>query len=198
MSPGRAASTVLIVSIVFVLAACGRQLSVSFDVAERPPAAPHDSETPYDTLEPASQTPPPPQAPPATPSTIPASRETAAPSRSRDIVADLAPVYFPTGRWEITGEAMAAVESIAKILLAAGDFHGTVEGHADERGSDDWNYVLGMWRAKAVKDQLRSFGVDPAKLTILSHGKKTPAAPGSDPDALARNRRVEIVVQSAR
>lgn len=155
---------------------------MSFDVAELP-QPPQSSPWPSDAPDPAP------------PSEAPAALETAAPSEvPRDIVPELAPVYFPTGRWDITRESLATLESNAKILLAAGDLRGTVEGHADERGSESYNYVLGMWRAKTVKDQLRSFGVDPARLTILSHGKKSPAAGGSDPDSLARNRRVEIVV----
>jgi len=116
-------------------------------------------------------------------------------ARLQPLIQRLQPVYFETNRWDLTETGRKAVEELARVLHEAGAVRATVEGHADEQGGDQYNYVLGVWRAKTVKDVLRSLGVDPSRLTLLSHGKKKPAVQGSEREALARNRRVEIVLR---
>jgi len=106
----------------------------------------------------------------------------------------MSPILFDTDRWEISDDALKAIAADADVMKGATDWIATVEGHADERGSEEYDHVLGIWRAKAVKDRLRSLGLDPGRMTILSHGKSKPAVPGKDSASLARNRRVEIVL----
>ncbi len=69
-----------------------------------------------------------------------------------------------------------------------------LEGHADERGTTDYNLALGQRRAEAVAAYLVTRGLDPRKLPVISYGEERPADPGHDEEAWARNRRVELVV----
>jgi peptidoglycan-associated lipoprotein len=72
----------------------------------------------------------------------------------------------------------------------------TVEGHADERGTRDYNLALGERRANSAKNYLISVGVDAARIQTVSYGKERPAAMGSDESAWAQNRRaVTVTVQ---
>lgn len=69
-----------------------------------------------------------------------------------------------------------------------------VEGHADERGTRDYNLALGERRANAAKNYLASLGIDPARIETISYGKERPEAMGSNEEAWARNRRAVTVV----
>jgi len=165
----------------------GGGLAVSFDVQAPPAEQPEPA-----GLPPVTEEAQPPVASPIREITPPRQEDPL-----QKIQSQLRPVYFESNGWEISAEARAVIEANARALLQSSGVRGTVEGHADERGSEQYDYVLGIYRAKAVKDALRSLGVDPARLMILSHGKTRPAAAGSDPESMARNRRVEIVIRSA-
>ena len=65
----------------------------------------------------------------------------------------------------------------------------TVEGHADERGTREYNLALGERRANAVKNYLVALGVDPRRVTTVSFGKERPAVPGANDAAWSQNRR---------
>ena len=69
----------------------------------------------------------------------------------------------------------------------------TVEGHADERGTRDYNLALGERRANAAKNFLVSIGVDASRIRTVSFGKERPSALGSDEQAWAQNRRAVTV-----
>jgi peptidoglycan-associated lipoprotein len=72
----------------------------------------------------------------------------------------------------------------------------TVEGHADERGTREYNLALGERRSNAAKNYLASLGVDSSRITTISYGKERPVALGSDEQAWAQNRRaVTVTVQ---
>ncbi|MBI3448562.1 MAG: OmpA family protein [Acidobacteria bacterium] len=103
-------------------------------------------------------------------------------------------VLFETGQWKITEDGRRSIEQDLSVMRGAPGWVATVEGHADERGTDEWNQALGMYRAKAVKDTLRDLGLEPSQLTIVSYGKTRPISKGRDPESLAVNRRVEIVL----
>ena len=70
----------------------------------------------------------------------------------------------------------------------------TIEGHADERGTTEYNLALGERRATAVKSYLVALGVDPARVLTISYGEERPADPGHDEEAYAQNRRAVTVV----
>jgi len=69
-----------------------------------------------------------------------------------------------------------------------------LEGHCDERGSDEYNLALGEKRAKAAMDYLSTLGVPPEQLSIISYGKERPLDAGHGEDSWAKNRRVEFVI----
>jgi peptidoglycan-associated lipoprotein len=69
----------------------------------------------------------------------------------------------------------------------------SIEGHADERGTRDYNLALGERRANAAKNFLASLGLDPARMTTISYGKERPTALGSDEESWAQNRRAVTV-----
>ena len=69
-----------------------------------------------------------------------------------------------------------------------------IEGHADERGSTEYNIALGNARAEAVRQFFASFGLDASRFAITSYGEERPLAQGSTESAWARNRRAEFVI----
>jgi len=69
-----------------------------------------------------------------------------------------------------------------------------LEGHCDERGSDEYNIALGEKRAKAAHKYLKTRGVSEDRLSVISYGKEKPAEPGHNEEAWAKNRRVEFII----
>ena len=80
------------------------------------------------------------------------------------------------------------------LLKKAPSLKVQIEGHCDERGSDEYNMALGEKRAKAAFSYLVTLGVPAARLSIISYGKEKPADPGHDEAAWAKNRRAEFAV----
>ena len=70
-----------------------------------------------------------------------------------------------------------------------------IEGHCDERGSDEYNLALGERRAKAAMNYLVTLGIADKRLSVISYGKEKPVDPGHDEAAWAKNRRAEFVIQ---
>ena len=70
-----------------------------------------------------------------------------------------------------------------------------IEGHCDERGTEEYNIALGERRANSAKKYLINLGVNPSQLSTISFGEEKPADPGHNEEAWAKNRRDEFVVQ---
>jgi peptidoglycan-associated lipoprotein len=102
------------------------------------------------------------------------------------------PIYFAFNEDTIDGPARAKLETKAAILLANADLTIRISGHCDERGSDEFNMVLGNKRAAAAKRILESLGVDAARIEIISYGEERPADPSPGEDGWAKNRRDEF------
>ncbi|RMG19461.1 MAG: peptidoglycan-associated lipoprotein Pal [Deltaproteobacteria bacterium] len=102
-------------------------------------------------------------------------------------------VYFDFDSSDLTPEARSILQSNAECLNALGQ-NVVLEGHCDERGTEEYNLQLGERRANAVKKYLVSLGVDPSRIKTVSYGEERPADPGHDEAAWARNRRVEFVL----
>nr|WP_305098482.1 peptidoglycan-associated lipoprotein Pal [Croceibacterium sp. D39] len=103
-------------------------------------------------------------------------------------------IYFDTDKFNIDSDDAAALRSQAQYLLQYPQIRATVEGHADERGTRDYNLALGERRANAAKNYLVSLGVPAARLSTISYGKERPVALGSNEAAWAQNRRAVTVV----
>jgi peptidoglycan-associated lipoprotein len=103
-------------------------------------------------------------------------------------------VHFDYDRSDIRQDAAAVLTRKLPVLREDGAIRLRIEGHADERGSIEYNLALGMRRAQAVKDYLANFGVDGSRLQVASLGEDRPADPGRTEAAYARNRRAEFVI----
>lgn len=104
-------------------------------------------------------------------------------------------IYFDTDRYNIDSADAAALQTQAQYLGQYANISITLEGHADERGTREYNLALGERRANAAKNYLASLGVDPGRIQTVSFGKERPVALGSNEAAWAQNRRaVSIVV----
>jgi peptidoglycan-associated lipoprotein len=103
-------------------------------------------------------------------------------------------VYFGTDKSDLDAASRATLAAQARWMLANPSVRGSIEGHADERGTREYNLALGERRANAAKNFLIASGVPAGRLTVISWGKERPAATGSDESAWAQNRRSVTVV----
>ncbi len=102
-------------------------------------------------------------------------------------------VYFDTDRYNVDSSDASALTAQAQWLMKYPAKRATIEGHADERGTREYNLALGERRANAAKNYLVSLGVDASRITIVSYGKERPVALGSDEEAWSKNRRAVTV-----
>lgn len=102
-------------------------------------------------------------------------------------------ILFDTDRYNIDSEDQGILQSQAQWLARYPGKRVTVEGHADERGTRDYNLALGERRANAAKNYLVSLGIDASRITTVSYGKERPVALGSDEASWAKNRRAVTV-----
>jgi len=98
-------------------------------------------------------------------------------------------VYFDTDRYDLRPDARATLEKQAQWLKQYGNVRVQVEGHADERGTREYNLALGDRRAAAVKNYLVALGIPAGRINTISYGKERPVDPRSSEDAWAQNRR---------
>ncbi len=118
------------------------------------------------------------------------------PGSQADFVATLMgqdTILFDTDRYDIDSADQAALAAQAQWLAKYPAKRITLEGHADERGTREYNLALGERRANSAKNYLATLGVEPARITTVSYGKERPAALGSDEGSWARNRRAVTV-----
>ncbi len=105
-------------------------------------------------------------------------------------------IFFDTDKSDVDSEDQATLASQAEWLKRYPDVRITIEGHADERGTRDYNIALGARRANSAKNALAALGVDAARISTVSYGKERPEALGSTEADWARNRRaVTVTVQ---
>jgi peptidoglycan-associated lipoprotein len=98
-------------------------------------------------------------------------------------------VFFDFDAYEIRPDAQNTLQQQAAWLQQYGQYTVTIEGHADERGTREYNLALGERRAAAVRNYLIALGVDGNRIQPISYGKERPEVPGSDETAWAQNRR---------
>lgn len=115
-----------------------------------------------------------------------------------DFIASVASdrIFFDTDKYDVDAQDQATLQSQAAWLQQNPTVRVTIEGHADERGTRDYNIALGERRANSAKNYLASLGIDSGRITTVSYGKERPASLGSDEAAWAQNRRaVTVTVQ---
>ena len=117
------------------------------------------------------------------------------PGSSEDFVVNVGDrVFFELDSHDLTEEARIVIQNQVVWLKDYPDLRVTLEGHADERGTREYNLALGERRANSVRDYMIALGVAAGRITTISYGKERPVDPASTEDAWARNRRAVTVV----
>ena len=98
-------------------------------------------------------------------------------------------VFFATNKSVLTTASRDVLRKQAAFKRKKKDLTFTIEGHADERGTREYNLALGERRANAVKDYLMTYGISSNRLQVISYGKERPVNSGSNPLAWSQNRR---------
>lgn len=104
-------------------------------------------------------------------------------------------VFFGYDSYALTAEGRQTLLAQARWLQQYPNLSIIIEGHADERGTREYNLALGDRRGNAVKDYLIALGVNPSQISVISYGKERPAVSGSNEAAWAQNRRGVTVVE---
>jgi len=98
-------------------------------------------------------------------------------------------VFFATNKSTLTTASRDTLRKQAAFMRKKKDLKFTIEGHADERGTREYNLALGERRANAVKDYLMTYGISGNRLSVISYGKERPVNSGSNPLSWSQNRR---------
>jgi peptidoglycan-associated lipoprotein len=176
--------------LMLTLAACGKNAP---PVARPTPPPP----TPADTT---ASRPPSPPAPVTEPTIVPAEPVPEdADLNAKDLEqlnreSPLRPALFAYDSSELDSAAQAALNADAELLKKYPSWMVTIEGHADERGTAEYNLALGERRALAARNYLISLGVAADRLRTISYGKEFPFDAGHTEEAWARNRRAHFVI----
>lgn len=119
----------------------------------------------------------------------------ATPGSQQDFIVNVGDrVFFETDSTELTPQARTTLDKQAQWLGNYNRYPFTVEGHADERGTREYNIALGARRAQAVRDYLASRGVDASRMRTISYGKERPVAVCNDISCWSQNRRAVTVL----
>ncbi len=167
----------MIVSIAFVFSGCKK----------KPPI-------PEPVPDTSTQTPAPPtEAPPLV--ERPTGGEPVTADIFEECTRQLQPVFYDFNRSEIREDQIAALQNNARVLKSAtcGTVTVLIEGHCDERGTDEYNLALGERRADSAKEYLENLGIPEGRLSTLSYGESRPFAQGHDEGSWAQNRRAHFV-----
>ncbi len=138
----------------------------------------------------------PPAAPPAAPGAPAAAPTVSAAALPPPVRAVLRDLHFEFDRWDLTPEARRTLEDVATAMKAYTRLSLLIEGHADERGTPEYNLALGARRAQAAKDYLTGLGVEPGRLDTISYGEERPLDPRHNEVAWTLNRRAHFAVKS--
>jgi peptidoglycan-associated lipoprotein len=122
----------------------------------------------------------------------------AAPGSQQDFVVNVGDrVFFDTDSSDLSDQARATLDKQAQWLGNYNRYNFTVEGHADERGTREYNIALGARRAQTVREYLVSRGVSAQRMRTISYGKERPVATCDDISCWSQNRRVVIVLDQS-
>ena len=103
-------------------------------------------------------------------------------------------VYFEYDEISLSDETRDRLARNAELLKSQPTFQVTIEGHADERGTNEYNLALGDRRANAVRDYLGSLGVDGGRLRIITYGEERPVCTDSSESCWSQNRRAHMII----
>ncbi len=121
-----------------------------------------------------------------------------APGSPQDFVVNVGDrVFFESDSTELSGQARATLDKQAQWLTTYNRYSFTVEGHADERGTREYNIALGARRAQAVREYLSARGVESSRMRTISYGKERPVAVCNDISCWSQNRRAVTVINAS-
>jgi len=191
MKNRRASVAVALIILAITVGACAKK---------QPPVARPIPPPPTGADPGAGRTPSPPE-PIAEPTTVPPEPITEDPLAVSDIDkinqnSPFQPVFFAYDSAEIEAAGQQVLQGNADVLKKYADWVITIEGHADERGTAEYNLALGERRAVAARTYLISLGVPADRLKTVSYGKEFPFDPGHTETAWSKNRRAHFVVTS--
>jgi peptidoglycan-associated lipoprotein len=182
---------ILLVLALATIAACG---------PKKPPVAKPTTPPPTGTTDPSGR-PPTPPTPVNEPTPVPA--EPSAPDElaTRDLDeinknSPFQPLFFGYDQSEVSSDGQQVLNQNAEIMKKYPTWVITIEGHADERGTAEYNLALGERRALAARNYLVSLGIPADRLRTVSYGKEFPFDPGHTEEAWSKNRRAHFVVTS--
>jgi len=184
-------SIVFCVAVLAMLAAaCG---------GKKPPVARPMPPPPPDVADASASRPPAPPEPVREPTIVPPEpvRADTISSATLDDLnknSPLKPVFFEYDSSDLTAAGKAALDEDAAILRKNGTWVITIEGHADERGTAEYNLALGERRSVTARTYLVSLGITADRLRTVSYGKEFPFDPGHDEAAYTKNRRAHFVI----
>lgn len=104
-------------------------------------------------------------------------------------------IHFDYDKYNLTDEAARLMGLNGEYLMKNPEVNILIEGHCDERGTDEYNLALGEKRALTARDFLVRFGIDKSRVSIISYGEERPLDPGHDEQAWAKNRRDHFVIK---
>ena len=127
-----------------------------------------------------------------------ANASAATPGSQQDFVVNVGDrVFFESDSSELTQQSIGTLEKQAQWLRTYPQYSFLVEGHADERGTREYNIALGAHRAQTVRDYLASRGIDPSRMRTISYGKERPVAVCNDISCWSQNRRAVTVLSAS-
>ena len=122
----------------------------------------------------------------------------AAPGSQQDFVVNVGDrVFFETDSSELTPQARDTLDKQAQWLNNYNRYAFTIEGHADERGTREYNIALGARRAQTVREYLATRGISPQRMRTISYGKERPVAVCNDISCWSQNRRAVTVLNQS-
>jgi len=186
----RLTSLVVAAGLLTVSVACGKK------APEKPPAAPPQPAPAAVNNTPPPAPPPPNNPPPVPPAPVADTEETRFARMSLEELnrsGALEDVFFEYDKADLSTRARASLQKNADYLKKWTSTRVTVEGHADSRGTNEYNLALGERRAAAVRDYLTSLGIPAARMAIVSRGEESPVCTDDKESCWEKNRRGAFV-----
>ncbi len=122
----------------------------------------------------------------------------AAPGSQQDFIVNVGDrVFFESDQSNLTPQSRATLDKQVQWLQQYSQYTFTIEGHADERGTREYNIALGARRAQSVREYLASRGINPQRMRTISYGKERPVAVCNDISCWSQNRRAVTVLNAS-
>jgi peptidoglycan-associated lipoprotein len=127
-----------------------------------------------------------------------ANASAATPGSQQDFVVNVGDrVFFDSDQTDLSPQAVATLDKQIQWLQTYPRYQFTIEGHADERGTREYNIALGARRAQSVKAYMTAHGIDPSRMRTISYGKERPVAVCNDISCWSQNRRAVTVLNAS-